>query len=152
MPLHASDTVPAQEDGLRPWKCGQRILGAWLSGVRSELLAWAAEWTGPLLGTGSWEKGRGSWGEGDAESELGLDRLLVDRGDSGAESVQGLPRPGLATDPRRDPQQPTVTALRDRGFTPNSWAGWGPLLPACQRQSRGLEDGSAASPPVLPLA
>ena len=72
MPLHASDTVPAQEDGLRPWKCGQRILGAWLSGVRSELLAWAAEWTGPLLGTGSWEKGRGSWGEGDAESELGF--------------------------------------------------------------------------------
>ena len=87
MPLHASHTVHAQEDGLRPWKCGQRILGAWLSGVRSELLAWAAEWTGLLLGTESWEKGRGSWGEGDAESELGLDRLLVDRGDSGAESV-----------------------------------------------------------------
>ena len=53
------DTVHAQEDGLRPWKCGQRIPGAWVSGVRSELLAWAAEWTGPLLGTGSWEKGRG---------------------------------------------------------------------------------------------
>lgn len=30
-------------------------------------------------------------GEGDAGSELGLDRLLVDRGDSGAESVRGSP-------------------------------------------------------------
>ena len=56
-----------------------QALEVWAENSRSEVtrgavgsgfLAWAAEWTG-LLGTGSWEKGRGSWRAGDCESELG---------------------------------------------------------------------------------
>lgn len=78
-------------------------------------------------------------GEGDAESELGLDRLLVDRGDSGAESVGG-PQARLSRRPQEGPSaanshRPERERVRSKLL---GWVGSSPpSLPAAVMGLRG---------------